>query len=61
MKNVLQKLVIIQRKLKMYKIVWINTDVEPVIGFRTNSKENAQKLVDAWSMNFSSSLEVVQA
>ena len=44
----------------MYKIVWLNTDVEPVIGFRANNKENAQKLVDAWSINFSSRLEVVK-
>ena len=45
----------------MYKIVWANSDVEPVIGFRTDSKENAQKLVDAWSLNFGSELEIIKA
>ena len=44
----------------MYKIVWENTDTEPVVGYRTNNKENAQALVDAWSVNFSSRLEVVE-
>ena len=48
-------------KLKMYKIVWLNTDEEPVIGYRTTNKENAQKLVDAWSINFCEKLEVVKA
>ena len=45
----------------MYKIVLLNTNEEPVIGFRTNNKENAQKLVDAWNINFASKLEVVEA
>ena len=45
----------------MYKIVWMNTEVEPVVGFRTNNMENAQKLVDAWNINFSSKQEVVEA
>ena len=45
----------------MYKIVWLNTEVEPVVGFRTNSRENAQKLVDAWNLNFDSKQEVVEA
>ena len=45
----------------MYKIVWINSDVEPVVGYRTNNKENAQKLVDAWNLNFTSKQEVVEA
>ena len=45
----------------MYKIVWANTNVEPVIGYRTDNKENAQKLVDAWSINFCEKLEVVKA
>ena len=47
-------------KSKMYKIVWENTDVEPVLGYRTDNKENAQKLVDAWSLNFCEKLEVVK-
>ena len=45
----------------MYKIVWLNSDVEPVPGFRTNNKENALKLVDAWNMNFDSKQEVLDA
>ena len=45
----------------MYKIVWLNTEVEPVPGFRTGSKENALKLVNAWNINFASKQEVVEA
>ena len=45
----------------MYKIVWINSGIEPVVGYRTNSRENAQKLVDAWNINFDSKQEVVEA
>ena len=45
----------------MYKIVWLNTEVEPVVGFRTDNKENAQKLVEAWNINFASKQEVVEA
>ena len=45
----------------MYKIVWINSDVEPVVGFRTDNRENAQKLVDAWNINFDSKQEVIVA
>lgn len=45
----------------MYKIVWKGSDVEPVVGFRTDNKENAQKLVDAWNINFASKQEVIKA
>lgn len=46
----------------MYKIVWLDTDVEPVPGYRTDSKDNAQKLVEAWNINFvASKQEVIEA
>ena len=51
----------IKEEIKMYKIVWLNTEVEPVPGFRADSKENAQKLVEAWNINFASKQEVIEA
>ena len=47
--------------IKMYKIVWLNSNVEPVPGYRTDNKGSAKKLVDAWNINFDSKLEVVVA
>ena len=46
----------------MYKIVYMNSDVEPVAGFRTDNAAAAQKLADAWNVNFESKkIEVVKA
>ena len=44
----------------MYKIVYMNSDVEPVAGFRTDNKENALKLVDAWNENFTSQVVIAE-
>ena len=43
----------------MYKIMWLNSDVEPVAGFRSSSRADAQKLVDAWNANFDKKIRVV--
>ena len=43
----------------MYKIVLMDSGDEPVKGYRTDNKENAQKLVDAWNENFDSQVVVV--
>ena len=43
----------------MYKIMWLNSDSEPVAGYRSNSRADAQKLVDAWNANFDEKIRIV--
>lgn len=45
----------------MYKIVWIDSGLEPVPGYRTDNRDAAEKLVDAWDANFSEKITVVEA
>lgn len=46
--------------VKMYKIVWIDSDLEPVPGYRTDNRDAAEMLVDAWNVNFEKKITVVE-